>query len=148
MAWNNPFQEVANSKPLFLTIYGTVIIGIIVSSFYVFSAIYSPNSTTIWQSSPPANSMCFLSAVCMCGYMFNAFFINVVLYGISLVYWIKFLCIFEISYCVWLCWFFVEVGTFFLSEVHTLAEILVGEFGVIYDVSRIVSDHANFLLVR
>ncbi|WOG85716.1 hypothetical protein DCAR_0104908 [Daucus carota subsp. sativus] len=56
MAWNNPFQEVANSKPLFLTIYGTVIIGIIVSSFYVFSAIYSPNSTTIWQSSPPANS--------------------------------------------------------------------------------------------
>lgn len=55
MAWNNPFQEVANSKPLFLTIYGTVIIGIILSSFYVFSAIYSPDSTTIWQSSPPAS---------------------------------------------------------------------------------------------
>lgn len=71
MAWNNPFQEVANSKPLFLTIYGTVIIGIIVSSFYVFSAIYSPDSTTVWQFSPPASGLyplpaCFLYVFLYC----------------------------------------------------------------------------------
>lgn len=49
----NPFQDAANSKPLFLTIYATVLIGIIFSSFYVFSAIYSskPPSSTLWFSS-------------------------------------------------------------------------------------------------
>ncbi|XP_059639980.1 arabinosyltransferase XEG113 [Cornus florida] len=55
MAWANPFQEIANSKPLFLTIYATVLIGIVFSSFYVFSAIYSsPNSPTWWL--PPSTS--------------------------------------------------------------------------------------------
>ncbi|KAK9277375.1 hypothetical protein L1049_006918 [Liquidambar formosana] len=52
MGWN-PFQEVANSKPLFVTIYATVLIGIVFSSFYVFSAIYSgnpPGSSTPWFS--------------------------------------------------------------------------------------------------
>ncbi|KAJ7943988.1 arabinosyltransferase [Quillaja saponaria] len=44
MGLGNACQEVANSKPLFLTIYATVIIGIVVSSFYVFSAIYSGQS--------------------------------------------------------------------------------------------------------
>ncbi|KAJ7953290.1 arabinosyltransferase [Quillaja saponaria] len=44
MGSGNACQDVANSKPLFLTIYTTVIIGIIVSSFYVFSAIYSGQS--------------------------------------------------------------------------------------------------------
>ncbi|KAM7493707.1 hypothetical protein LguiB_028316 [Lonicera macranthoides] len=53
MAWNNPFKEFANSKPLFLTIYATVIIGIIFSSFYVFSAIYSPQTTSSWRLLPP-----------------------------------------------------------------------------------------------
>ncbi|KAK7250704.1 hypothetical protein RIF29_33306 [Crotalaria pallida] len=43
MAWRNGCEEVAQSKPLFLTIYTVVIIGIVVSSFYVFSAIYSTN---------------------------------------------------------------------------------------------------------
>ncbi|XP_057963795.1 arabinosyltransferase XEG113 [Malania oleifera] len=54
MGWRSPFQEVANSKPLFLTIYATVIFGVIFSSFYVFSAIYSakpPDSATSSASS-------------------------------------------------------------------------------------------------
>ncbi|XWS62279.1 hypothetical protein CRYUN_Cryun07bG0196600 [Craigia yunnanensis] len=57
--WSNAFQEAAASKPLFLTIYATVIVGILVSSFYVFSAIYSPSASTThsistsWISSPP-----------------------------------------------------------------------------------------------
>ena len=55
--WRNGFQEVANTKPLFLTIYATVIIGVIFSSFYVFSAIYSKplvDSSISWLSSPPS----------------------------------------------------------------------------------------------
>lgn len=56
MAWNNPFQEVANSKPLFLTIYATVLIGILFSSFYVFSAIYFPDSTSSWRLLPSASN--------------------------------------------------------------------------------------------
>jgi hypothetical protein len=56
MAWNNPFQEAAaNSKPLFVTIYATVIIGILFSSFYVFSAIYSPDSTSSWRLLPTSS---------------------------------------------------------------------------------------------
>lgn len=53
MGWN-PFQEWNHSKPLFTTIYATVIIGIIFSSFYVFSAIYSskPPGSAPWVSSP------------------------------------------------------------------------------------------------
>ncbi|KAI7989456.1 hypothetical protein LOK49_LG13G02133 [Camellia lanceoleosa] len=43
-------QKMANSKqhPLLQMIYATVIVGIILSSFYVFSAVYSssPHSTT------------------------------------------------------------------------------------------------------
>ncbi|KAF8412902.1 hypothetical protein HHK36_000874 [Tetracentron sinense] len=52
MAWT-PFQGIANSKPLFLTIYATVLIGIVFSSVYVFSAIYSgkPVYRSIWSSS-------------------------------------------------------------------------------------------------
>lgn len=57
MAWENPFKEMANSKPLFLTIYATVLIGIVFSSVYVFSAIYSsPNSTFSLSISPSASS--------------------------------------------------------------------------------------------
>ncbi|THG23092.1 hypothetical protein TEA_013171 [Camellia sinensis var. sinensis] len=48
MGWRNQFQEIANSKPLFLTIYATVIIGILFSSFYVFSAVYSSSSSPSW----------------------------------------------------------------------------------------------------
>ncbi|KAJ1434121.1 Nucleotide-diphospho-sugar transferase [Sesbania bispinosa] len=55
MAWRNGCEEVAHSKPLFLTIYTVVIIGIVVSFFYVFSAIYSTNTPasqpTAWLSS-------------------------------------------------------------------------------------------------
>ncbi|XP_021893584.1 arabinosyltransferase XEG113 [Carica papaya] len=50
--WRNAFREVSNSKPLFLTIYGTVIVGVLVSAFYVFSAIYSPvTNSSSWFSS-------------------------------------------------------------------------------------------------
>ncbi|XP_013744670.2 arabinosyltransferase XEG113 isoform X2 [Brassica napus] len=55
--WRNGFREATNSKPLFVTIYATVIIGVLVSSFYVFSAVYSPtNGSTSWLSSPPLSS--------------------------------------------------------------------------------------------
>ncbi|KAH7553367.1 hypothetical protein JRO89_XS12G0002800 [Xanthoceras sorbifolium] len=58
--WRNWYQELVNSKPLFLTIYTTVIVGIVVSSFYVFSAVYSSSSpstdSTNWLSSPPSLS--------------------------------------------------------------------------------------------
>ncbi|KAI5327121.1 hypothetical protein L3X38_026517 [Prunus dulcis] len=57
MGWRNAFD---NAKPVFVTIYATVIIGIIFSSLYVISAIYSgksaADSTTSWLShvgSPP-----------------------------------------------------------------------------------------------
>ncbi|XP_027345551.1 arabinosyltransferase XEG113-like [Abrus precatorius] len=43
-------EEVANWKPLFLTIYTVVIIGIVVSSFYVFSAIYSSKPPSVQSS--------------------------------------------------------------------------------------------------
>ncbi|KAM3322611.1 arabinosyltransferase [Capsicum chacoense] len=57
MAWENPFKEMTNSKPLFLTIYATVLIGIVFSSIYVFSAIYSsPNSTFSLSIAPSASS--------------------------------------------------------------------------------------------
>lgn len=56
MAWSNPCQEMANSKPLFQTIYATVIVGIIFSSVYVFSAIYSskPPDVTLPLSTLPS----------------------------------------------------------------------------------------------
>ncbi|KAF5460233.1 hypothetical protein F2P56_020116 [Juglans regia] len=54
MGWQG-CQEVANTRPLFLAIYATVIVGVVFSSFYVFSAIYSANSeadpSTSWLSS-------------------------------------------------------------------------------------------------
>ncbi|XP_039035555.1 arabinosyltransferase XEG113-like [Hibiscus syriacus] len=59
VGWRNAVQEAAASKPLFVTIYTTVIVGIVASSFYVFSAIYSPSASTThsistsWLSSPP-----------------------------------------------------------------------------------------------
>ncbi|XP_052210846.1 arabinosyltransferase XEG113 isoform X2 [Diospyros lotus] len=64
--WRNQFQEIASSKPLFLTIYATVVAGIVFSSFYVFSAVYSSagrggagsapsSSATSWWLSPPAS---------------------------------------------------------------------------------------------
>ncbi|XP_050151043.1 arabinosyltransferase XEG113 isoform X3 [Malus sylvestris] len=58
MAWKNAFDK---AKPVFVTIYATVIIGIVFSSLYVISAIYSgksaADSTTSWLShvgSPPS----------------------------------------------------------------------------------------------
>lgn len=57
MAWNNPLKEVATSRPLFLTIYATVIIGILVSSFYVFSAVFSSSNSVAspWLSTSVAS---------------------------------------------------------------------------------------------
>lgn len=54
MGWKNPFKDVANSKPLFLTVYGTVLIGIVFSAIYVFSAVYSPDSAFSWNQSQHA----------------------------------------------------------------------------------------------
>ncbi|KAL2333990.1 hypothetical protein Fmac_015203 [Flemingia macrophylla] len=51
MAWRKGCEEVAKSKPLFLTVYAVVIIGIVVSSFYVFSAISSASSPSAQSSS-------------------------------------------------------------------------------------------------
>ncbi|KAJ9549635.1 hypothetical protein OSB04_022178 [Centaurea solstitialis] len=51
MGWKNPFKEVTNSKPLFLTVYGTVLIGILFSAIYVFSAVYTPDSAFSWSLS-------------------------------------------------------------------------------------------------
>ncbi|KAG6391395.1 hypothetical protein SASPL_149149 [Salvia splendens] len=47
-----PLKEVAtySYRPLFLTIYATVVIGIVVSSFYVFSAVFS-GSNSLFSSS-------------------------------------------------------------------------------------------------
>ncbi|KAJ6427880.1 hypothetical protein OIU84_023309 [Salix udensis] len=56
-SWRNAYQEIANSKPLFVAIYATVFLGIVFSSLYVFSAVYSANSSsssTSWLSSPPS----------------------------------------------------------------------------------------------
>ncbi|XP_075495671.1 LOW QUALITY PROTEIN: arabinosyltransferase XEG113-like [Primulina tabacum] len=55
MAWN-PLKEVAHSKPLFLTVYTAVIIGILVSSFYVFSSVFSSSGSfsSSWLSSSTA----------------------------------------------------------------------------------------------
>ncbi|KAL5708922.1 hypothetical protein ACHQM5_019665 [Ranunculus cassubicifolius] len=53
------FREMTNSKPLFVTVYAVVIVGVLFSSFYVFSAIYGTNNKptaaayTSWLSSPP-----------------------------------------------------------------------------------------------
>ncbi|KAK4747966.1 hypothetical protein SAY87_014552 [Trapa incisa] len=46
MGLKDSFQELATSRPLFLTVYTTVIVGIVVSSFYVFSAVYSADNSS------------------------------------------------------------------------------------------------------
>ncbi|KAK6934081.1 Nucleotide-diphospho-sugar transferase [Dillenia turbinata] len=48
--WRNSFQDVGTTKPVFITIYITLLVGIIFSAFYVFSAIYSPISTSTSSS--------------------------------------------------------------------------------------------------
>ncbi|KAI7733025.1 hypothetical protein M8C21_029818 [Ambrosia artemisiifolia] len=48
MSWRNLFKDVTNSKPLFLSVYAAVLIGIIFSAVYVFSAVYSPDSALSW----------------------------------------------------------------------------------------------------
>ncbi|PIA51406.1 hypothetical protein AQUCO_01100317v1 [Aquilegia coerulea] len=53
-SWNQKtFKDLTNSKPLFLTIYTVVIVGVIFSSIYVFSAIYGTKSPsyTSWSLS-------------------------------------------------------------------------------------------------
>ncbi|PSS01286.1 Arabinosyltransferase [Actinidia chinensis var. chinensis] len=58
MGWR---EEIAKTKPLFMTIYVTVAIGVVFSAFYVFSAIYSSGTATSAPSTsywwlPPAAS--------------------------------------------------------------------------------------------
>jgi len=56
-------EEVAHSRPLFLTIYTVVIVGVVVSSLYVFSAIhYSSTTSSAWSSFPPLSSNPFIYA--------------------------------------------------------------------------------------
>ncbi|CAK9325397.1 unnamed protein product [Citrullus colocynthis] len=57
MGWGNGCQDGVNTRPLFLMIYATVIAGIVFSSLYVFSAVYSSSnsvsdSSSSWFSSP------------------------------------------------------------------------------------------------
>lgn len=81
MGWNR-CQEVANTKPLFLAIYATIIVGVVFSSFYVFSAMSSAksavDSNTSWLSSPSPSiaSMCIFfpfSARTLLVYYFNVY---------------------------------------------------------------------------
>ncbi|KAG9452936.1 hypothetical protein H6P81_005840 [Aristolochia fimbriata] len=54
MAWN-PFQDITNTKPLFLAVYSTVVVGIVFSTFYVVSSLYPGKLvySGTWSSSPP-----------------------------------------------------------------------------------------------
>ncbi|KAJ1396827.1 Tetratricopeptide-like helical domain superfamily [Sesbania bispinosa] len=50
-------EDVPYSRPLFLTIYTVVIVGIVLSSFYVFSAIrFSSTNPSAWSSFPPLSN--------------------------------------------------------------------------------------------
>lgn len=71
MGWGNPFKEVANSKPLFLAIYATVIFGILVSSFYVLSAVFSSSGSfsSVTLSTSAASGTC--------KYMYSYMFLSV-----------------------------------------------------------------------
>ncbi|KAL9268522.1 Arabinosyltransferase XEG113-like protein, partial [Drosera capensis] len=53
-ALTKPCHELAQSKPLFVTVYASVIVGVVVSSIFVFSAVFAPNaaSITTFTSSP------------------------------------------------------------------------------------------------
>ncbi|KAK3032578.1 hypothetical protein RJ639_037342, partial [Escallonia herrerae] len=53
-------MEVSSSRPLFVTIYATVLVGVIFSSFYVFSALYSPDSTSAFQCYVYVDPMTYL----------------------------------------------------------------------------------------
>ncbi|GFZ16298.1 xyloglucanase 113 [Actinidia rufa] len=57
MGWRE--EEIAKTKPLFMTIYVTVVIGIVFSAFYVFSAIYSSGTAS---SAPSTSSWWFPTA--------------------------------------------------------------------------------------
>ncbi|KAF9612856.1 hypothetical protein IFM89_004266 [Coptis chinensis] len=57
--WNQQgFRDMAKSRPLFLTVYAAVLVGIVFSSFYVFSAIYGakPIYTSNWSPSSNGDS--------------------------------------------------------------------------------------------
>ncbi|XP_022140507.1 arabinosyltransferase XEG113 [Momordica charantia] len=60
MGWGNGCPDGANTRPLFLAIYATVVAGIVFSSLYVFSAVYSSStsvsdSSSSWFSSPSSD---------------------------------------------------------------------------------------------
>ncbi|KAM6567996.1 hypothetical protein CsatB_015981 [Cannabis sativa] len=57
LGWRSRVEDAAKSKPLFVTIYATVIIGVLISSFYVFSALYSPNNSTSFSSISLSNAL-------------------------------------------------------------------------------------------
>ncbi|XP_068634406.1 arabinosyltransferase XEG113-like [Aristolochia californica] len=54
MAWN-PFLDISNTKPLFLAVYTTVLVGIVFSTVYVVSSLYPGKLvySEAWSSSPP-----------------------------------------------------------------------------------------------
>ena len=51
MGLGNGCQDGVNTRPLFLVIYATVIAGIVFSSLYVFSAVYSSSNSVSDSSS-------------------------------------------------------------------------------------------------
>ncbi|CAL0311724.1 unnamed protein product [Lupinus luteus] len=59
MALTKGCEEVVHSRPMFLTIYTVVVVAIVVSSLYVFSALYSNNPSSLlssFSSSSPSPS--------------------------------------------------------------------------------------------
>ncbi|OIW10787.1 hypothetical protein TanjilG_27733 [Lupinus angustifolius] len=56
MALTKGFEDVVHSRPLFLTIYTVVVVGIVVSSLYIFSAFYSNNNPSSFLSSFSSSS--------------------------------------------------------------------------------------------
>ena len=68
--WGNGCQDGVNTRPLFLVFYATVAAGIVLSSLYVFSAVYSSSNfvsgfSSSWLSSTSGefNSTCSYSVL-------------------------------------------------------------------------------------
>ncbi|KAL3512772.1 hypothetical protein ACH5RR_025489 [Cinchona calisaya] len=53
MGWNSAFKDMAYFKPIFMPIYATVVIGIALYCFYVFSDVYNSSSSftsSLWST--------------------------------------------------------------------------------------------------
>lgn len=64
MASCNPFKDNSNTKPLFVAVYITVAVGIILSSLFILSALYSsPNKPFFSSSSNPNRNQSFANPI-------------------------------------------------------------------------------------